>query len=156
MTDQPAGDDRASRWPWPPIIYAVALTLMWWLDRFFPFDLPDGDWRPWAVVAAIGLGIGIAGFSYFQVIGTTFNPTGPATVLATGGIYRFTRNPMYLGGCVFFLGLAIMVRSGWLLLMVPVIAVALRKLAIEPEEAYLTRRFGDEYRAYCGRVRRWL
>ena len=104
----------------------------------------------------VGLVVAFSGFFYFQIIGTPFDPTGSATTLATGGIYRVTRNPMYLGALVFFVGFALAMRSGWLLVAVPAIAKALRKLAIEPEEAYLTRRFGEAYLAYCARVRRWF
>lgn len=158
MTDQPETNDRPNRYPWPPIIYVVALAAGLVLDRIYPVSpLAALDLRtPALVVAGIGLGIGVAGFSYFQAIGTTFDPTGKASRLATGGIYRLTRNPMYLGACVFFVGFGIVVRSGWLVVLVPVIAVALQKLAILPEEAYLTRRFGAEYKAYCAKVRRWV
>ena len=67
-----------------------------------------------------------------------------------------TRNPMYLGALVFFVGFALAMRSGWLLVAVPAVAIALQKLAIEPEEAYLTRRFGEAYLEYCAKVRRWV
>ena len=150
---EPASTDRPSQYPWPPIIYAAAILSALVLDNLAPFWVSETF--AGGIILAAGLAIAVAGFNYFQQIGTTFNPTGSAAKLATGGIFAWTRNPMYLGGSVFFLGLAILMRSGWLLLLVPAIAIALQKLAIEPEEAYLTRRFGDEYRAYCAKVRRW-
>ena len=63
---------------------------------------------------------------------------------------------MYLGALGLFLGLAFALRSGGLLVVTPAVAVALQLLAIRPEEAYLERRFGDAYRAYKRRVRRWI
>ena len=152
-------NDRPNRYPWPPIIYVVALAEAFVLDQLLPvwprgFD-PELYYLD-AVLIAAGLAIAFSGFFHFQAIGTPFDPTGQAKVLATGGIYRITRNPMYLGAVIFFVGFALALHSGWLLLDVPIIAQSLQKLAIEPEEAYLTRRFGDAYTAYCGRTRRWV
>ena len=155
---EPQSFDRPNVYPWPPIIYAAALLGAYVMERLLPF-WPFGGWeiRPLgAIVAATGFLIAVAGLSHFQLVGTPFDPTGRAKVLATGGIYRFTRNPMYLGGVLFFTGLAFALRSGWLLLAAPAIEYGLQRLAIEPEDAYLTRRFGDEYRNYCAKVRRWV
>ena len=146
--------DRPNQYPWPPIIYCAVLAVALILDQLAPW-WPNLDWLGW-IFCLGGLAIGLIGFNFFQQIGATFDPTGPATVLATGGIYQYTRNPMYLGAMIFFFGLALGQRSGWLLVLVPVVVFALEKLAIEPEEAYLTRRFGDDYRAYCTKVRRWV
>ena len=68
----------------------------------------------------------------------------------------FTRNPMYLGMVVSCVGLAFALGSAWLVILAMLLPLALRKLAIEPEEAYLSRRFGAEYDTYRARVRRWL
>ena len=89
-------------------------------------------------------------------IDTPVNPTGQARQLATEGIYARTRNPMYLGALVGFVGLGLALRSTWLLLAVPAMAVALHILAISREEAYLERVFGEEYRHFRSRVRRWI
>ena len=158
MTD-PHSLDRANRYPWPPMIYVAALAGAFVLDQAMPvwprsfdpemFHLDD-------ILIGVGLVVAFSGFFYFQTIGTPFDPTASAKALATGGIYRATRNPMYLGALVFFVGFALAMRSGWLLVAVPAVAIALQKLAIEPEEAYLTRRFGEAYLAYCAKVRRWL
>ena len=160
MTDPAAiSTDRPNRYPWPPIIYVVALAIAFVLDRLVPLWPPtfDPDLHHLDdVLIVIGLAVGFSGFFYFQIIGTPFNPVGRAKRLATGGIYRVTRNPMYLGALIFFGGFALAFASGWLLLALAPIAIALQKLAIEPEEAYLTRRFGDQYLAYCAKVRRWM
>ena len=133
-------------------------VVAWALERAVPLDLPAARllWWPGAVIAAAGLAIGVAGAGFFKMIGTPVNPIGTPLKLATGGVYRFTRNPMYLGACVLFVGLGLMLDSGWLLVLVPLVVLGLRQLAIMPEEAYLRRRFGAEYAAYCARVRRWL
>jgi len=151
--------DRPNRIPWPPVIDVAVLVAAWALERTVPLSMmPEGSllrWAGWAVVVA-GLAIAVAGFGYFQAIGTAVNPTGQASKLATGGIYAFTRNPMYLGTVVAFVGLAFALGSAWLVILAILMPLALRKLAIEPEEAYLKRRFGAAYETYCARVRRWV
>lgn len=157
-TKKPPSSDRANIYPWPPIIYAVALSTAFALDRAAPLARLtfEGLLVQGFAVGAFGLGIAIAGVAYFKVVGTAVDPTGQASTLATGGIYQYTRNPMYLGTLILFTGIGLAMPSGWLLLAVPIIAILLRKLAIEPEEAYLARRFGDAYLAYCAKVRRWI
>lgn len=156
--NEPAVPDRPNRYPWPPIIYAIVFALAYVLEKLMPLpSLVFEGWQgPGWFVAAAGFAIAITGLLQFQVTGTPVDPTASAKVLATGGIYRWTRNPMYLGGVLLFIGLGLALRSGWLLAAVPAVAIALQKLAIEREEAYLTRRFGSAYTAYCAKVRRWL
>lgn len=100
--------------------------------------------------------IAVAGVAHFLTIGTPINPTARATTIARAGIYAWTRNPMYLGTLVALFGIGIAWPLTWLIVIVPFLAIGLFKLAIEPEEAFLERRFGDDYRAYKSRVRRWL
>ncbi len=159
--DSPANlpDDRPNRLPWPPIIYAIVLVLAYILERFAPLaDMPrHGAWQSagWALFT-LGIAIGVAGIVYFRTVGTPVDPTGQAKVLATGGIYAFTRNPMYLGAVVGFIGLAFALGSAWLLILSLLMPIALRKLAIDREEAYLKRHFGAAYESYCNSVRRWV
>lgn len=157
MTDN--HKDRPSSIPWPPVIYAVALAAAWLLESWLPLPaLPENLLLRWigGVIFLAGLGLGLMGLRALRAAGTTFDPTGPADALATQGPYERSRNPLYLAALVAFLGLGLALRSTWLLVAVPAVAVALLKLAIEPEEAYLERRFGEPYRHYRARVRRWI
>lgn len=151
--------DRPSTVPWPPIIYAATLAAAWLLESWLPLPtLPESLLLRWigAVIFLAALGLGLAGAMALRAAGTTFDPTRPADALATQGIYARTRNPLYVAALIAFLGLGLALRSTWLLIAVPAVAVALVKLAIEPEEAYLERRFGEAYRRYRARVRRWI
>lgn len=151
--------DRPNRHHWPPILYVAVIAGAWlwqWLAPL-PALLPPLSARliGWPLFA-LGFGIGMIALWRFHRVGTSFDPTAPATRLATDGIYRFTRNPMYLGAIAAFLGFGLAWPSTPLMLLTIPLAYALTKLAIEREEAYLERRFGDEYRNYKAQVRRWL
>jgi protein-S-isoprenylcysteine O-methyltransferase Ste14 len=155
----PQTDDRPNTKPWPPIIYAAVLVLVWLLEQVVPLpSLPESLLIRWvgAAIFLAAIGLGLAGIFNLRAEGTTFHPAGQASALATRGIYSFSRNPMYLSALVAFVGLGLALRSTWLLVAVPAAAIALQKLAIEPEEAYLERRFGEPYRRYKAHVRRWL
>lgn len=111
-----------------------------------------------SVVAASGLGAAVAGIIAFRRQQTTLSPLAPgdASVLVVSGVYRWTRNPMYLG-----LGLAL---AGWGLVLgnlgalawLPIAAVYLTRFQILPEERILAGRFGPDYAAYRAKVRRWI
>src|SRR3989442_1330089 len=92
----------------------------------------------------------------FRHAGTTPNPFKPTTAFVTHGPYRFTRNPMYVGWVFVYVGAGLLARALWPLVLLPVVILLMRRRVIALEEAYLERRFKDEYRAYRARVRRWL
>ncbi len=92
----------------------------------------------------------------FRQAGTNVETPKPAIALVTGGIYAWSRNPMYVALALLFAGIAVLADSGWLaLLLVPYVAV-LRVGVIAREERYLDRKFGAPYRVYRASVRRWL
>jgi protein-S-isoprenylcysteine O-methyltransferase Ste14 len=94
--------------------------------------------------------------STFVRLRTPIVPIRPARALVEEGPFKLTRNPMYLGFTVLYLGIAFAANAFWPLVFLPE-AIALTYLfAIRLEEAYLVREFGDAYKAYCSRVRRWL
>jgi protein-S-isoprenylcysteine O-methyltransferase Ste14 len=109
----------------------------------------------WALVALALLLAASAGLLMFRA-GTTPNPRRPTTALVLHGPYRFTRNPMYLALALLYLGAALLVNSAWPLALFPVAIMLVERWVIAREEAYLERVFGDAYRAYKARVRRWL
>ena len=88
--------------------------------------------------------------------GTNVLPSRPATALITGGIYRWTRNPMYTGGAPVMIGIAIVFALDWLpLLMIPS-WLTLHFGVVRREEKYLEQKFGDDYRRYCAQVPRYI
>jgi protein-S-isoprenylcysteine O-methyltransferase Ste14 len=155
--------DRPNTIPWPPVLYLLALALPWPLQSFLP--MPDmrlpgiaGDVvvaLGWALMAW-GLALGWFAIRSFMGAGTAIHPTHPADRLVTFGLYNTSRNPMYLGVMIAFAGLALSTGNGWRFLALPLLWLGLVRLAILPEEAYLSRRFGGDYNAYAARVRRWF
>ena len=92
----------------------------------------------------------------FRRAGTAVEPWRTSTALVTNGVYRFTRNPMYLAMALLYLGAALAADSVLALVLLPPLLVLVRVGVISREERYLERRFGDEYRRYRSSVRRWL
>jgi len=106
----------------------------------------------------IGQSISISGMMSFRRAKTTMNPIKPgaASSLVSSGVYRFTRNPMYLGLSVTLLGWAVFLSNWLALLAVPVFVLYINRFQIDPEERVLSSLFGAEYAAYKEKVRRWL
>ncbi len=144
----------------PPTVFYACLILGGVLEFLFPHDFTILS-KPVRLV--LGIGLGGAGFVFmviahekFKSIGTNVPTNLPATTFVLQGAYRFSRNPMYVGGSAFFLGIGLMVGSLWILAAYLPLGLYLWLYVIPREEAYMERVFGDEYRAYCRRVRRWL
>ncbi|HBT75761.1 MAG TPA: isoprenylcysteine carboxylmethyltransferase family protein [Planctomycetaceae bacterium] len=142
----------------PPILVllTVAIMLGLWYCRVCPLA------NPWAIqvaalFAVVGITFGLPSMLRFRKTGT-IKPTHPekATRLVVSGMYRFSRNPMYLGATSILLAIGIFLDDGLALLPVPLFAAYLNSFQIIPEERALEELFGDEYRDYKKRVRRWI
>jgi protein-S-isoprenylcysteine O-methyltransferase Ste14 len=124
-----------------------------------PLELP-ALWRMGAALtlAAAGLGFDLAGLFYFVRARTTINPLKPASTssLVSSGVYRFTRNPMYLGMLLVLLAWAAFLSSVAALLVAPLFVLYINRFQIIPEERILASKFGAEFAAYKKKVRRWL
>lgn len=108
------------------------------------------------VVTGLGLALALGAMGQMRRAGTPIDPLEPSRVLLTGGLFRLSRNPIYLGDGLVCFGLALVLRSLWaMLLLVPAVAL-LQRWVIRAEERYLAARFGSAYHAYTTRVRRWL
>jgi protein-S-isoprenylcysteine O-methyltransferase Ste14 len=145
----------------PPLLFLGALLLGFVADRLLPlpFSVPTIGLAGWIVGGAlilIGLALAAAGMRNFLRAGTPVPTTEPTRALVTTGIHGWTRNPIYLGMFLSYAGVGIAAGSLWILVLGLPLAVAIRYGVVAREEAYLERRFGDAYRAYKARVRRWL
>ena len=143
----------------PPLAWGLAviagLALNWLLPLpFLPADLPKGFLGASLFILALAL----LAWAIVTMTGAGSNvPTNrPTTAIVESGPYRFTRNPIYLGMVLGLIGLGIAFDSLWLLIALLPFALVIRYGVVAREEAYLERKFGDVYRGYRSRVRRWL
>lgn len=150
--------DRADTPILPPLIPAFAIALgvalqFMWPIALFPKDV--AGWFGWPLLAAA---FGFAGAAAWEMKSakTNVHAHKPAMQLVASGPFAFSRNPIYLAMALAVLAIAGLINSLWLLLLSPATAFALQKLAIEPEERYLERKFGTRYLEYKARVRRWI
>jgi protein-S-isoprenylcysteine O-methyltransferase Ste14 len=109
----------------------------------------------WAITI-VGFAISLWGILTFQLAGTTMFPFEPASRLVRHGPYRFTRNPMYVGLTLSYIGIALIMNVGWPLILLPLVLWGLDVFVIREEETYLLRTFPDEYAVYKKQVRRWI
>jgi protein-S-isoprenylcysteine O-methyltransferase Ste14 len=144
----------------PPAVALVTAVLMWLASRSSPvlaFVFPVADLLA-VGLAAIGLMVAISGVVTFRRARTTLNPTKPeaSSSLVSWGIYRITRNPMYLGLLLELTAWAIFLSNWLAFLFLPVFVVYINRFQIVPEERALTSLFAREFVDYQSRVRRWL
>ncbi len=149
----------AVRFP-PPLVPVIALAIgvaISWLAGPLPNPI-HGVWRAVVSVAllASGLGLMAAAVGLFRKSGQDPAPWKRSPELITDGIYRVTRNPMYLGMGLMQAGLGVLFASLWAVVLVPVTWTVIYFIAIRHEEAYLERSFGSAYAEYRRTVRRWI
>ena len=145
----------------PPLLFLAALLLgsVWDCLLSLPFPVPSIDLVHWIIAGSlilIGSALAAAGIRHFSRAGTPVPTNEPTRALVTTGIHGWTRNPIYLGMFLVYGGIGIAVRSPSILILTLPLAIAIRYGVVAREEAYLERRFGDTYRDYKARVRRWV
>jgi protein-S-isoprenylcysteine O-methyltransferase Ste14 len=156
VTERPTGSPGVMACP--PLIFLGALGLGLLLDWLMPVQLfpPMPSRVLGAGLCLAGGAVGIWGSTTMRRAGTSMRPNRPVTALVTGGPFRFSRNPLYLSLTALYLGVTLLFDALWpLATFVPLLAVVHWKIVLR-EERYLEGKFGDEYRAYQARVRRWL
>ena len=144
----------------PPAVAVLIAGAMWGIFLVLPLlELPAFIRVATAVIVALaGFGFSIAGVISFRRARTTVNPLKPETTssLVCSGIYRVTRNPMYVGLLFVLIAWAVFLSSAWTLLGPLVFVFYMNRFQIAPEERVLSGMFGADYTAYKSRVRRWL
>ncbi|NND70519.1 MAG: isoprenylcysteine carboxylmethyltransferase family protein [Rhodothermales bacterium] len=144
----------------PPLIFVIGFGLGGLINRWLPISLGIGESKIVGVVAiAIAVvGVSLTGISIiiFLKNRTPVYPNSPARKLVVTGPYRFTRNPMYTGLTLLYLGGTLMVNSLWPLVMLPAVLFSIYRLVIVREEKHLHDTFGNAYGDYTSKVRRWI
>jgi protein-S-isoprenylcysteine O-methyltransferase Ste14 len=144
----------------PPLIFGLPLVAGFLLDRYV-IGLStgiDADLRYGAagVLIAVAVVFAAGALGLFWRAGTSPEPWHPTTAIVTNGVYRITRNPMYVGMTLIYIGAALAVDSLLALALLPPTLVVVHYGVIRREERYLAAKFGDDYRRYLAQVRRWI
>ncbi|MGQ0445462.1 MAG: methyltransferase family protein [Beijerinckiaceae bacterium] len=142
----------------PPLILAATIALGLILNFFWPASfLPPAIAAPLGVLIILGaIALGILAVLEMKAANTPLDVRKPSTEIVTSGVFQRSRNPIYLGMLLLCIGTAILANSLWILILVLPFAVVLQKGVIEPEEAYLEKKFGGKYLRYKAKVRRWI
>lgn len=137
------------------IVHIIMAILLGWL---IPLPIPTPIFVSW-----IGLGLAVLGFILgvlaiieFRHVRTPSDPKKPATNFVTSGIYRYTRNPIYLGFVFMLIGLPLNMGIYWGFILVWPLVTFMNNMVIKHEEAYLEKKFKNQYTEYASHVRRWL
>ena len=142
------------------MLTGILAVLMWFVARHTPGVSLAPELRLTALIVMLTAGavIGIAGVWSFRKARTTVNPWRPhaSSELVVTGIYRWTRNPMYLGLLLALLGWGLYLASAFAVMLALVFVPYENRFQIQPEERALERTYGDAFARYCERVRRWL
>jgi len=144
-----------------PVMTAIGLAaVMWWLARYTPgFSLaPELRMTALIVLCGAGAAIGFAGIWSFRRVRTTVNPWRPraSSALVMSGVYRRTRNPMYLGLLLALAGWGLYLANLYCLLLALTFVPYMNRFQIRPEERALEQAFGEVFVEYCRQVRRWF
>ena len=146
----------------PPFLFVGGTCLAWLLEKkLIRIHLVGGSaegllLRPGVVILAAGLTFMSWGLLTFAKARTGILPGRPAKQIVSHGPYRLSRNPMYTGMATAYIGGALILNSGWALILLPLVMLALYRFVIQPEEQYLSLAFPTEYGEYRRKVRRFI
>lgn len=144
----------------PPLIYLSGVSVGWILNYFYPAQIVFLPREAEIVGGVVFVGIAgwiiVAAFRAFRQAKTNIEPWKPTTAIVSSGVFGFSRNPVYLAMTLLYLGVALLLDSIWILLLIIPVLFLITVGVILREEKYLTEKFGDEYLNYKKRVRRWL
>ena len=144
----------------PPFIYVAFFFLSVWMQKRIPLDQSwlhtlQANVIGWALIA-LSLLFNFSALRKFFITKNTLNPHKPARSLETGGIYSYSRNPMYFGLLLLYSGLAALLGNWWTFILIPLLILSVQLSIIKKEEGYLASAFGEVYNDYRKRVRRWI
>jgi protein-S-isoprenylcysteine O-methyltransferase Ste14 len=142
----------------PPVLTLIHVALAYLLTWLIPLPLlvPPILQTGGFLLVLIGFLLGVGALMAFRSARRTRDPQGRVSRLVTFSVYRFTRNPVNLGFVLMLIGILLNAGSYWGIMLAPMLVILLNRLVIEREEEYLAHKFGDEYRGYKSRVRRWI
>lgn len=142
----------------PALLALAAIGCAWLVDQVRPLPIAAGDGlRPGGItIIVIAVLLALIALAQFIRARTHVEPWRPTTKVIRTGVFRFSRNPIYLSFCIAAIGIGLLLNSWWVVASVTVIKPLLEHFVISREEAYLEKKFGEHYLEYKRQVRRWL
>ena len=158
IADKIDGNDAPDVKIIPPLVYLAGIVIGFLATIWMPTKVAPNSvaWTVGGILICCGAVLTGSALLKFKDVGTTVRPDRAASTLVIAGPYKISRNPMYLGLALIYLGIAIAGQSVWALILLPVVLAIIQRRAIEPEEAFLEKRFGANYVSYKEMVWRWL
>ncbi len=152
---------NARIFPKPPVVALIFIGAAFALEYVWPFrnssaEVPTESQIGGAVIMACSVAIAVLAAREMTGAKTTFMPGEKASALVQTGVYKRSRNPMYLSLTLFTLGLGIATANLWMIVFAPLLLLYFQERVVKREEAYLTGRFGQDYLAFRREVRRWI
>ncbi|MGX7745013.1 methyltransferase family protein [Rhodopseudomonas parapalustris] len=149
---------RPNKWPWPPMLLAIAALAAIGLGMVLPVPLPRNDAVVWIGYLIAVLGFALDGWAILTMRAARTNilPHRAADRLVTGGPFRYSRNPIYLANTLLLIGIGLAAGNGWFIPFALLTAVLVDRLAIRREERHLAIRFGNAWIDYAASTPRWL
>jgi protein-S-isoprenylcysteine O-methyltransferase Ste14 len=142
----------------PPLVYLAGLVIGFVANIWISFKVVPNSiaWILGGILIIFGAVLPGSALFKFKEVGTTVRPDRAANTLVTAGPYKVTRNPMYLGLAIVYLGIAIAGQSVSAIILLPIVLAIIQHWVVGPEEAFLEKRFDAEYISYKEKVRRWI
>lgn len=150
--------DRPNRFPWPPVLLVVAISLGFVLRHFLPMTIATTPLLQafGALLIGSALALDVWASLTFRHAQTTILPHRGTQALVDAGPFAYSRNPIYIGNLMILCGIGLLAGSLWHVALVAPLALAIQHLAIAREEMHLATRFPEEWATYTGKVRRWI
>jgi len=150
-----------SQWEIAEVVFGIPFLVSIAIQFVVPFSLPQGILRQALIpvgiaLIIIGMGIIVLARREFAHFDQPTDPGHPTNKIVKTGVFSISRNPLYLGGAIVFLGIALMLNILWTLVTLLLSIIICHYVLIIPEEQYLAAKFGEEYKEYVASVHRWL
>ena len=150
-----------SRWKIAEVVFGIPFLASIALQFVIPLSLSQGILRKALILVGIvliiiGIGFIVLARREFAQYGQPTDPGHPTSKVVKTGVFAISRNPLYLGGSIFLLGIVLLLNTLWAIVMLLLSIIICHYVLIIPEELYLARKFGDEYEEYIASVHRWL
>ncbi|MCB0628599.1 MAG: isoprenylcysteine carboxylmethyltransferase family protein [Saprospiraceae bacterium] len=152
--------DHPGVYPPPPLFYVLIFFISIFIQKQFPLSILFFNTKiafiSGRILILLGITILLPALVTFFRTKNTLITIKPANSLQTSGIYSFSRNPMYLGLLVLYIGMAFLKGNFWTFIFIPLVILVINHLVIMKEESYLSRTFEKDYLEYRQHVRRWI